>query len=367
MTQRLDRMLADGSIWRIVVALAVLARLGFVVAPFDVLTPVDAHELGRLLLSGHLPYRDFQLEYPPGAVLAFVLPGLAPSSFAPHVVALQALALDLCTMAALRRDPAGLRRYVLIATLLFPLASGGFDALPMACIAWAVACLASGRRTAAYWLAALGATVKLLPGMAWGLTRRWGVAGIAALGTTLLVLLAPLLLTRSQDVYLRYHLDRGVQQETLAASAAFVAGQVTGDPVEVEYRFRSMEIVGAETAGTIVTVVAGAALLALVARCWFGRQPVDPWLASFALLLVLLCGSKVLSPQFFLLAAPLAAALGRRWFGAYLVLACLTLVAFLDSTKGTSFMAIVAVRNVLLLGTAAAASWTVLARPKPTA
>src|ERR671935_157021 len=34
---------------------------------------------GDAVLDGHVPYRDFSLEYPPGALPAFVVPSLGPA------------------------------------------------------------------------------------------------------------------------------------------------------------------------------------------------------------------------------------------------------------------------------------------------
>ncbi len=71
----LDRALARPPTWRAIVVLAIAIRVMFVIAPFDVLHPVDAHVLGQLVLHGDVPYRDFGLEYPPGSILAMLLPG----------------------------------------------------------------------------------------------------------------------------------------------------------------------------------------------------------------------------------------------------------------------------------------------------
>jgi hypothetical protein len=357
-----DRLLSRSALWRVVVVFAVLLRVAFIVAPFDVLYPVDAHELGRRLLDGQMPYRDFGLEYPPGALLGFLLPGFAPSSIAPQVVALQALAMDGLILLVMRSSQARFRRYVLLSTILFPLMSGGFDAVAMACIAWSTALIGRDDRRGS-WVASLGAAVKIFPGVAWGWARRWGRAGTVALGVTVAVLLAPLALGEGRDVYVRYHLDRGVQQESLAASLAFLAGHVTGDPVEISYRFRAQEVVGAEALGAVMLVVFGLVACALAIRCRRSPQRLDPWLSSLAVLAVVLCGSKVLSPQFMLLAAPAAAHLGGRIYEAYLAIAVLSILAFTDEAKGDTFMTVVALRNVLFFALAMGASWMVLRAP----
>lgn len=351
----LDRLLLRPPTWRVVVALAVVVRIAFVLAPFDVLSPLDAHVLGQLLLHGRLPYRDFPLEYPPGALLGFLLPGLVPSAIAAQVLALQALVLDGSVLHLMRSDPHRFRRYVVLSTVQFPLLSGGFDALAMACIAWSTALIARDDRRG-LWIAGLGATIKIFPGVAWGWARRWGQHGWLALAATLTILAAPMLLGSGRDVYIGYHVERGVQQESLAASLTYLGKRAVDDPVEVAYRFKAQELVGAETVGVVLLVVFGGLAVAIALRSRFGRTPPDAWLAAFGLLMVVLCASKVLSPQFITLAAPLAAHLGGKWASTYLAILALTIVAFLDETKGETFMNVVAVRNVLFLGLALAAT-----------
>src|SRR5207237_5970446 len=121
---------------RALLVAVVLLHVILVIAPTDVLSPIDPHHLGRLLWHGRLPYRDFRFEYPPLAALAFLLPGLLPHGLGLPAMALQAVALELVVaFYVLRRHPGALRRYACLSLLVFPFLSGGFDALPMAAIA----------------------------------------------------------------------------------------------------------------------------------------------------------------------------------------------------------------------------------------
>ena len=357
----LDRVLQRPLTWRVVWMLAVALHVAYVLAPFDVLHPVDAHALGRAVLEGEVPYRDFALEYPPGAIFAFLLPGLAPSGIAPQVLALQAVVCEVLTWLVLR-DEAPRRRFVLFSLFLFPLLSGGFDAVAMLGVAASTALL--GRNDdRGWWIAAAGAAVKIFPGIAWAWMTRWGRTGVVALLVTLVVLAAPLALGSGRDVYIGYHVERGVQQESLAASAHHLAARLTGDEVDIEYRFRAQEVVGAETTGTVALVVFGALAVVMAVRIRLRPVDLDPWLLALAFMLVVLCGSKVLSPQFIVLALPLAVGAGGAWAVAYLPIAMLSMAAFLDKTKGTQFMDVVLVRNVLFLGMAVAAAHRVLTAP----
>jgi hypothetical protein len=355
----LDRALARPATWRALVLLAIAIRVMFVLAPFDVLHPVDPHELGQRVLHGEVPYRDFGLEYPPGAVLAMLLPGLVPSALAPSVLALLAVACEAVVWWSLD-DMGAKRRYLLLSTLVFPILSGGFDAFAMAAVAASTSLLARGDRRG-WWVAGLGAVIKVFPGIAWGWMARWGRTGTVALAVTLGVLLAPLALGDGRDVYVNYHVERGVQQETIAASVSHLAERLTGGEVEVAYRFRAQEIVGAEWIGTVALVLFGGLAVAMAIRVRVRPVATDPWLLALAFLLVVLCGSKVLSPQFVVMAVPLAAAAGGGWSVAYLPIAALSMGASLDEAKGARFMDVVLLRNLLLVGVALAAAGWVLA------
>ena len=161
--KQLDSPLLRRSLLAAFVALHIL----FVLAPADVLAPVDPWRLGRMVWQGKIPYRDFPLEYPPGSVLAFLLPGAVPHSLAPIVLALQAAAAEAAMMwFVLRRVEGSLWRWVPLSMLVFPFLSGGFDALPMLAIAGSTALLARGAASG-WWLAGAGAVLKLTPGVAW--------------------------------------------------------------------------------------------------------------------------------------------------------------------------------------------------------
>jgi hypothetical protein len=334
---------------RALLAALLAVHVVYVIAPADVLAPVDPWRVGRWLWQGQLPYRDFAFEYPPGAALAFLLPGAVPSALAPPVLALQAVAAEIAVVFfVLRRFEGALWRWVPLSLMVFPFLAGGFDALPMAAIAGSTALLASGA-SAGWWVAALGALVKLSPGAAW-IWHRPARAAIAALAVTIPLLLLPAALApHPDDSYIGYTLHRGVQVESVAASTAWVGRGLIGRDSTFAYRFKSFEIDGADAFAAFWAAVAlaGLAVIALRAR------GADPWLAAFTTVVLLLILSKVLSPQFVAWPAPLAAVLGGRWFRAWLVVVALTLLAYFGSGPGW-ILALTSLRNVTLLVVAAA-------------
>src|SRR5207302_9783932 len=106
---------------RALVLAVVVEHLLLVVAPLDVLAPLDPWRIGRHLLHGQLPYRDFSFEYPPLAAAAFLLPGVGPHGAAKAVLALPEAAPD-AVMAWFaprgRREP--VRRWAVLALPVLP-------------------------------------------------------------------------------------------------------------------------------------------------------------------------------------------------------------------------------------------------------
>ena len=345
----LDRPLLIG-----VLAIHVLA----VLKPVDVLFPVDAWSIGRRLLDGDIPYRDFQFEYPPLSTLAFLLPGLVPRGWSNHVLALQAVAVEAVVFALFWRRPEALRRYAALSFLLFPFLAGGFDAFPMAALAVSTALLAAGR-PAGWVVAALGGMMKISPGVAWAWCRDHLVLAGALLILTAAVLLAPVALARERnDDWLTYNIDRGVQVESVAATTTWVAQQATGEEPTFEYRFKAHEIDGASGAAAVWVVAGVLAMLWLALRSR-GR---DAWWLALLAVDIFLISSKVLSPQYFAWTAPLAAVVGGPVFVLHLVMAGLTVLAYTVVSGQTAILAVAAVRNVLLVGTVVWGLWQ-LRRP----
>jgi hypothetical protein len=292
-----------------------------------------------------VPYRDFGFEYPPLAIVPFLVSGAVPSGLALPTLAVQALAAEAALVAlVLRRHAGAAMRYAVLSLFVFPFLSGGFDAYPMLALALATALLAEGR-AAGWWVAAAGALVKVAPGTAWVWARRPVATAVAALVVTVGVGLAPVLLADDVDeTWVGWTLHRGVQVESVAGTFHWAAERLQGDEPRFEYRYRSWEIDGAGGLATATLVVAAAGLVAVALA---GRR--RPWLAALTAVLLLIAGGKVLSPQFVAWGAPLAAVVGGRWFAGYLALAGLTAAAYAAGTGPSALLAVILVRNALLV------------------
>ncbi len=147
-----------------------------------------------------MPYRDFGLEYPPGALPAFALPALVTETFSGYALAFETLMI-LCALLALAATNASLRRLrtprahsivALVAVAISPLALatvalGRYDFLPVALVAVWLALELHDRHRPAAAVLGLAIAVKLYPvallpiAFLWvGRRRGWREAALGA-------------------------------------------------------------------------------------------------------------------------------------------------------------------------------------------
>jgi hypothetical protein len=295
---------------------------------------------GEAMRAGLLPYRDFDVEYPPGALPLFLLPTLAGDSEPAYfwgfawVMAVAGgigVLLTAATLRLLGRGPRTTRR-ILVLLAVSPVVLGGvlltrFDLVPAVLVAAGTLAVVSSRpRWAALALGA-GAAVKwyplaLLPLLAAWTWRRKGaregaVACVLGLGVVVLAYL-PFALLAPGDVTASVwrQLTRPLQIETLGAGVLVLVDEALSTGVSVELSHGSHNLEGdaafaVATASSLVSLVAAVVVLAAFAR---GR-PTGERLTRYvaAVLLALVAFGKVLSPQFLVwLLFPLALVGGRR-------------------------------------------------------
>jgi hypothetical protein len=372
---------------------------------------------GDRIADGAVPYRDVRIEYPPGALPAFVLPSLVASgqgpvyepelndaarSYARAFAALMTLLLAATVLltavslealgATIGHAAAALGLVAATPLLLGELALTRFDALPVALTAVAVAALLRGHpRLAAI---ALGAAISaklypllLLPLFALHVARRRGLReaaiGVALAAATVAAIVLPFVALAPGDAWfsIRAQLTRGVQVESLPGNLAVALGRVadelglgslgvgvdeggTGD-------VRSADVTGG--LGQALGMLGGVAAIAVVVAVWIaawrrrgtsrGRLVRD----CAAVVAAQLALGRVLSPQFVLWLVPLVPLVaGRRGRVASALLAIAlvaTQVWFPDlyrdyvNDRGAFETGYLLVRNALVLGVLAALVW----------
>jgi hypothetical protein len=281
--------------------------------------------------NGLVPYRDFDFEYPPGALIPIWAVGGA-------VTGLSLLMLGCALVAQLAAWGIGGARagWAMVA---LPVVAGAlvrthFDLLPAALAMvglWLVliGTSAPARRGAVELglaILALGTVTKLWPAavalvvLVWLAGRGQHRLALRAGAAFTIVILAGTLpfvaLGGFPGPMIRFHLDRPVQIESTAASVLEITGGsvVTGAPIRPD-RFKSNGLAGG-IAGPVGVLSALAMLgvgLAVLALAWRRPTPDALLAAALAVTLAFVALGKVLSPQYVCWLLPLAAVVaGRR-------------------------------------------------------
>ncbi|MFJ5076189.1 glycosyltransferase 87 family protein [Streptomyces sp. NPDC088553] len=272
--------------------------------------------------QGTFPPGDVTWQYPPGAGLVIMSPGVLPwLAYVQAFVALTLLADAVVTAALARADSARLTHgtwiWVCGLPLLLHLPLARYDVQTTALAVLALLAL-TARSTAAHQLggalAGIGAMVKVWPALALigtprGRTTReaWTAAVVAALA-----LLATLALFFSDSLgFLRQQGSRGIQIESLGGTALALAEAGGSWPGRVEFRYGAFEYVGPYVSSLghlalLLTVIAFGWLLLWRVRAhrWTAATPLD---AALTAVLLFTVTSRVISPQYMIWLLGLAA------------------------------------------------------------
>jgi hypothetical protein len=299
------------------------------------------------MFQGELPYREVAIEYPPGSVPFTILPGLVVGTgagyrlaFACEMVLVDAVGLWAATRLARVVDGARRRiplAYVLAMVAMGPLLLLRFDLVPAVCVLLAAAMAAEGRPGWAAAALGYGTAAKIYPGvlapllvlglvpaMGWRRSLLRTVPPFLA-GFGLTVVPALLLSVRGTADSVLFHVQRGVQIESLWANAIALLDLFGGPQARTVTGFGAYDLSSSVSeAAKLLSAVATLALLAGAAwlvwrrsRRLGGLGPAD-WAAAFAVgTFAFVLPTRVLSPQYLVwLCAPMVALVvglaGRR-------------------------------------------------------
>jgi hypothetical protein len=368
-----------------------LLHLGFYKDKKIIDTPVY-QRYGNAMADGKVPYRDFSVEYPPGALPVFALPGLAEpgrdqdvsGGFRRTFETLMWLcgAGVLLAMAVVLRALRRPRREVWFALLLAavaPLALGSvilsrFDLWPAVLVVAALAALVSGRLRIGHALLGLGVTAKLYPAILipLGLAYVWKRAGrrealtcLAVAAGVIAAVFLPFVVVAPGGVWdsLTGQFERPLQVESLGSGLLLAAHHLFGVGVTADTSHGSQNLAG--TAADAVAIGTTVAQIAALSWIWitFARGPASGDLlvrASAAALCAFIAFGKVLSPQFLIWLIPVVPLVrGRRGFLASgLLVAALVMTQLwfpfryfrlaIDFEEGLSFLLLA--RDLTLVG-----------------
>jgi Glycosyltransferase family 87 len=305
-------------------------------------------QYGDGMARGQVPYRDFRLEYPPGALPVFVLPSLghegdrvAYDRWFDRLMALCGCIAVAGVGLALAGLGAGLQRTALalgvvaVSPLLVgPVVLSRFDLWPGALAVLAVALLVWDELLLAAVLLGAAIAAKLWPAvmapvvLAWiwntrgpKVALRWAAA-VVAVDAAIFV---PFALLGPSGLGHSFHaqLSRPLQLESLGGAVLIAVHRVFGTQLHV-YTTMSQNLSGpgthaAELATTAVQVVAIAALWTVFARGYPSRERLVAYAAASVAAFVAF--AKVFSPQFIIWLIPLVPLASRRLATAALVAA----------------------------------------------
>jgi len=309
-------------------------------------------QLAVKILDGQVPYSDFFSEYPPLAILSFLLPALLSATQPAYgfLFALEIFLLNLVVLFILAKLASRLKMqvwrvlgiYTICLLAMGPIVTGRFDLLPAALVMLALYAFISGRNKTAWAVLALGATAKLYPLVIVPLFalyllrhRRYRrlIQGIAVFGGVVLALNLPWIIINADGFwqFLSYHMERGLHSESSYASVLLI-GQMLGlTQVDAALTYGSWNI-SSPMAGALYQasfyVTAGFLLLAYALyarRLWkkmattveteiFSSESIELILRySLLAVCVMLLTSKILSPQFLIWLCPLLPLVVVRW------------------------------------------------------
>jgi hypothetical protein len=307
----------------------------------------EYHDYAVAFWMGDPPLTHLPVEYPPLSILVFSLTVLPPTPHYPEVFALWMAGLLLLGYAAFQRFENGDRAFAFAVYLITAVPAtllNRYDLVP-AMITLAAFWLIERRRFGwVYPLLAAGALIKLYPlfllpiavAAQWRARSLPGTGdrlsavarGLAIFGVIMLagfgaaVMLDP---ANGLGAFV-YAWKRPVQVESVPATVLWIAS-FFGVPASAVNTFKSFNYLSPAAPPVLIVsevlMVAGCAFVYW--RHWIGR--LETGQAFVAIVCVLLCTSKVLSPQYMIWLAPLVAAVaGFRW--RWFLLFALTLLVY---------------------------------------
>ena len=321
-----------------------LLHFGFYERDQIVDTPVY-ESYGEAMADGDVPYRDFRVEYPPGALPVFLAPALADVDYRGAFEWLMALCGGgMIVAVALSARQLGLGFGTLAFVALSPLAIGSviltrFDLWPAMLASFALTALLYDRLRLGHVLLGASIAAKLYPALFLPLTvayvwRRRGrrealLCGALTVGVVVAVYL-PLLLVAPGGVLssIGRQLSRPLQIESLGSALLLAAHDAFGLGIEMHSSHGSQNLAGA--APDVLAVLLSVAQVAVLVWLWtrFAREraPSRYELAAYAatVLTAFVALGKVLSPQFLIWLVPVVP-LARRLSATALLLAALVL------------------------------------------
>jgi Glycosyltransferase family 87 len=314
-----------------------------------ILDTVEYHMYGAAIAAGRVPYRDFGVEYPPGALPLFALPAVGHPSFQVYHREFQVL-MAACGVGALAAMAVALRSLAagpvragaaLAFAALAPLVLGSvvlyrYDLWPTALMLAGLAGVLAGKQRLGFAALGLGIAAKVFPAVLVppALAYVWRRQGrreaflcllVAAAVVAAVVLPFVALAPRGVWDSLVRQTTRPLQIESLGSAFLVAVHQIWGLAVTIVSSHGSQNLAGSlpDTLGAIESGLLAAALLGIWTAAALGpAQPERLVRYAAASVTAFVAFGKVLSPQFLIWLIPLVPLVrGRRGLAASALLA----------------------------------------------
>ena len=296
--------------------------------------PVYAQYAGWFL-GGLLPYADVPFEYPPLAAAVIAAGGLAGTDVETYRIVFGLLMLGLGALAVVLTGriavaTGGREREAMYAVAALPLLLGTvprthYDLLPVVLLLAALLALVRLRPVTAFILIGLGAAAKGFPlvaapvALAWLAGRgEWRAAtrGLAVLAATVAAVAGAAIALSPEGAWraVEYHVERPVQIESAPATALNAIEALGGEAprhVASHHSDGLLHPLSGAASGGFLGLLA-LVLLVCVVAAYRSRDVRVPVLAALCATAAFAAFGKVLSPQFLVWVAPLAA-LAYAW------------------------------------------------------
>ena len=293
-------------------------------------TPVY-ERYGEAMTGGKVPYRDFELEYPPAALPVFLLPALGEGDFNDYERRFEGLMAALGVACVLLVAAVASSWWAPLFVAAAPLALGSvilsrFDLWPAALTVAALALLVAGRYRFGLGALGLATAAKLYPALLvpialahdWRLRgRREALICAGAFLAVIAAIVAPFAVLAPDGVWdsVWGQAERPLQIESLGAGLLLAAHHLLGLDLTMESSHGSQNLTGtgAEILGLASTVLQAASVIAI--WVWYTRGPAGRerlLAASAAAVCAFVAFGKVFSPQFLIWLIPLVPLVGGR-------------------------------------------------------
>jgi Glycosyltransferase family 87 len=355
------------ALWIIAIQFLALLVIGFLTSrsAFDIFDLAIYFKYSTNLLKGQLPYLDFNLEYPPLALLAFVLPRIATlgRSYYLYLVLFMIENVVLSTANALlllrlmdvlnysqHRKTLALLFYALFALIISPVLLWRYDLFPTLFTVLALLAVISNYPALAGIVLGLGIAAKLYPvftayyfaNKAYRSLLNLWVGTVSAVA----LIFIPFFITTQGKVFsfLTYHKERGLQIESLPAAFISLAHNWGLIEITTINSYGSRNIVSPlddtvlKLLPWLLILTYGVMLIACLYRFREDRFQSDlvkfNSLVAYTLmpLLLFIINNKVFSTQYIVWLIPFAALLKPRQAGLMLAI-CITTFIFMSYPK----------------------------------